>query len=316
MTKSKIGLALGSGSARGWSHIGVIEALDEAGIRADIVCGCSIGSLVGAAYVAGRLPALRDWALAVTWREIVSLLDVKLSAGGLIEGRLIRKFLRDLKIEGPIESYAIRFAAVATDLQSGREIWLEKGPIDEAVRSSISLPGIFSPTQYDGRWLVDGGLVNPVPISMCRALGADLIIAVDLNGDLIGRHNATEEDSGPPFLRVQPETVEKLVRQIPPALRGQASRIAERLLRPGPATPGYFDVLSTSINIMQDRITRSRLAGEPPDVLLMPRLGDFALMEFNRAKEAIAEGRDCVAQALPLLRKHFPLVARGADVTS
>lgn len=106
------------------------------------------------------------------------------------------------------------------------------------------------------------------------------------------------------------------MRQIPPALRGQASRIAERLLRPGPATPGYFDVLSTSINIMQDRITRSRLAGEPPDVLLMPRLGDFALMEFNRAKEAIAEGRDCVAQALPLLRKHFPLVGRGADVTS
>ncbi|HUI19567.1 MAG TPA: patatin-like phospholipase family protein [Methylocella sp.] len=304
MARTRIGLALGSGSARGWSHIGVIDSLIEAGIEPDIVCGTSIGSLVGAAYVAGRLGDLRKWAVMATWREVVGLIDVRLSGGGLIDGKLIMAFLRELGITQAIESYSKPYAAIATDLVSGREIWLQSGAIDEAVRASIALPGIFSPARIGDKWLVDGGLSNPVPVSVCRALGADVTIAVNLNGELLGRRF---EELGPQAAvapgRVPNEFVNRMLNQLPPGLREQAAQIAPRLLPHGPSTPGYFDVLANSINIMQDYITRARLAGEPPHVMLVPRLRHIGLMEFNRAKEAIAEGRLCVEQALPMLKR-------------
>lgn len=306
MRRSRIGLALGSGSARGWSHIGVIEALQEAGIRPDVVCGASIGALVGAAYVADRLHALKDFAESVTWREIVGLLDVRVTGGGLISGKQIVELLRRLKIDAPIESYATPYAAIATDLESGREVWLREGPIEDAVRASISLPGIFSPVSNADRWLVDGGLVNPVPVSTCRALGADIVLAVNLNGDLVGRFDS-EPVKRTSFgsMSASPEFVRKLLSQIPPGIREQASAIAPKLLRSAPANPGYFDVLTSAINVMQDQITRARLAGEPPHVMLVPRLRAIGLLEFNRAKEAIAEGRACVEQALPALRRYI-----------
>ncbi len=306
MAAPRIGLALGSGSARGWSHIGIIESLAEAGIEADIVCGTSIGAFVGAAYVAGRLTELRQWVETVTWREIVALMDVALSGGGLINGKEVIAFLRGLGIEKPIESYSKRYAAVATDLASGREIWLESGPILDAVRASIALPGILSPARVDGKWLVDGGLSNPVPVSVCRALGAEVTIAVNLNGDLLGRRFASEPDKKTTLPSGVPrEFVSRVLNQLPAALREQANQIVPRLLPQVSSTPGYFDVLANSINIMQDHITRARLAGEPPHVMLAPRLRDIGLMEFNRAKEAIAEGRYCVEQALPILRHYI-----------
>src|SRR6266853_670483 len=172
MTRPRIGLALGSGSARGWAHIGVIDSLIEAGIEPDVVCGTSIGALVGAAYVAGQLGPLRKFAETATWRQIIRLTDVRPSGGGLINGRQVVSFLHQLGIDQPIESYARPYAAVATDLATGREIWLQSGPIHEAVRASIALPGILSPARIDGKWLVDGGLSNPIPVSVCRALGA------------------------------------------------------------------------------------------------------------------------------------------------
>jgi len=304
MTHPRIGLALGSGSARGWSHIGVIDSLIAAGIVPDIVCGTSIGALVGATYVAGRLTELRQWAEAATWREIIGLMDVRLSGGGLMDGRQVVEFLRGLGIAAPIESYARPYAAVATDLVTGREIWLQSGPIHEAVRASIALPGIFSPARIDGRWLVDGGLANPVPVSVCRALGADVIIAVNLNGDLLGRRFESAPDAPAAPAGVPGEFLGRVLSQMPAALREQVAQIAPRLLPQGPASPGYFDVLANSINIMQDHITRTRLAGEPPHVMLVPRLRDIGLMEFNRAPEAIAEGRACVEQALPMLRRY------------
>lgn len=303
--RSRIGLALGSGSARGWAHIGILEALDEGGIRPDVVCGCSIGALVGASYVAGRLAHLKQWAVALTWRDVIGLIDVSVSSGGLISGARIRSALTSLGIGGPIESYAIRFAAIATDLVTGREVWLDNGAIDEAVRASIALPGVFSPHPFDGGWLVDGGLVNPVPVSTCRAFGADVTIAVNLNGDLVGRRGVGW--SMPTHITTRAPVDEKadassrLARDIPEALRGQVRRLAEQLLPPRPATPGYFDVLANSVNIMQDRITRSRLAGDPPDVLLSPRLADFNLMDFTRAEDAAAEGRRCVRESLPTI---------------
>ncbi|BBK36243.1 phosphoesterase [Allostella sp. ATCC 35155] len=305
MAPPRIGLALGSGSARGWAHIGVIEALGEAGIEADVVCGTSIGALVGAAHVAGRLPELRRRAEELTWRQIVALMDIRLVGGGLVDGTRVVAWLKALGIDGPIEGHSRRYAAVATDLASGREIWFESGPILDAVRASIAFPGILSPVKIDGHWLVDGGLSNPVPVSVCRALGAEVIIAVNLNGDLLGRRLADD----PPADGLQPAPISNeflagVLGQLPPALRAQGTQIVRRLLPRRPATPGYFEVLANSINIMQDYVTRARLAGEPPHVMLTPRLRDIGLMEYNRAAEAIAEGRRCVEQALPTLRHY------------
>ena len=310
MTHPRVGLALGSGSARGLSHIGVLDALIEAGIEPDVVCGTSIGALVGAAYVAGKLAGLRHWAETATWRQVVRLMDVRLMGGGLIDGKQVVALLRRLGIDAPIESYATRYAAVATDLASGREVWLQSGPIHEAVRASIALPGIVSPALMDGKWLVDGGLSNPVPVSVCRALGAEVIIAVNLNGDLVGRRF---DRARPPAVaapsRVSTELFRRMLGQVPGArLPGsgaeQVAEIAPDQPLRGVAAPGYLDVLATSLNIMQDHITRTRLAGEPPHVLLVPRLGDIGLMEFTKAREAIAEGRHCVQHALPTLKRY------------
>jgi len=230
----------------------------------------------------------------------------RVSGGGLINGKQLVSFLRGLGVEQPIESYTKRYAAVATDLVSGREIWLESGPIHDAVRASIALPGILSPARLDGKWLVDGGLSNPVPVSVCRALGAEVIIAVNLNGDLLGRRFAREPDAEAALSPHLPsDFLDRVLKGLPAPLREQAAQIAPRLLPQGRSTPGYFDVLSNCINIMQDHITRARLAGEPPHVMLAPRLRDIGLMEFNRAKEAIAEGRYCVEQALPMLRHYL-----------
>jgi NTE family protein len=306
MTRPRIGLALGSGSARGWAHIGVIDSLTEAGIEPDIVCGASMGALIGAAHVAGRLAELRQWAETMTWRKIAGLTDLRLSGGGLISGRQVVAFLRGLGIGEPIESYATQYAAVATDMATGREIWLQSGPMHEAVRASIAIPGIFSPARMHGKWLLDGGLSNPIPVSVCRALGADVIIAVNLNGELLGRRFTEPE---PPAAtvpsRISVEVVRRMLGQWPAALRRKTVNAAPTPPREASSAPGYFDVLATSINIMQDHITRTRLAGEPPHVMLVPRLRNIGLMEFNRAEEAIAEGRACVEQALPTLRRYL-----------
>ncbi|OQW64804.1 MAG: hypothetical protein BVN29_11340 [Nitrospira sp. ST-bin5] len=305
MTRPRIGLALGSGSARGWAHIGVLDALTDAGIEPDIICGSSIGSLVGGAYVAGQFTALREWAEAATWRDVVGLLDVRLTGGGLISGELIVGFLHRLGMTGLIEDYPKPYAAIATNLVTGREVWLQRGPIHDAVRASISIPGILSPVRVNDELLADGGLSNPVPVSVCRALGAEVTIAVNLNGDLLGRRFKAQPDSQAPIASPHDphEFVSRLLNQLPAGLREEASKIAPRLLQKGSSTPGYFNVLANSINIMEDYITRARLAGDPPHVLLVPRLGHIGLMEYNRAKESIAEGRLCVEQAMPMLKR-------------
>ena len=305
MTRPRIGLALGSGLARGWSHIGVIDALHEAGIEPDVVCGSSMGALVGGAYVAGELDSLRQWAEAATRREIVALVDVRLARGGFVGGNLIMSFLNRFAMAKAIEACTKPYAAVATDLLTGREIWLQAGPVSDAVRASISVPGIFSPVRSGDTWLVDGGLCNPVPVSVCRSLGAESIIAVNLNSDILGRR--FESESEPPveaaLLPLPIEFITRILDQLPAGFREQAAVIAADLMSHGHASPGYFEVLANSINIMQDQITRTRLAGEPPHVMLSPRLRQIGQMEFNRAKEAIAEGRLCVEQALPLIRR-------------
>lgn len=302
--KPRIGLALGSGAARGWAHIGAIEVLEEAGIAADVVCGTSIGAVVGAAYVAGKSPALKRFAEKLTRREMVGLLDLRMNGGGLLDGSRIIAALRKLGIDGDIESLSRPFASVATDLETGREVWLRTGPILDAVRASMALPGILSPARTDGQWLGDGGMVNPVPVSTCRALGADIVIAVNLNGEMVNPF----EPSGlkrvsADFAEASAEFVRRLVEQVPAPFRAQAAAIAPKLLRPPAGAPGYFDVLVNSLNVMQQQITRSRLAGEPPHVLINPRVGMIGAFEFNRAAEAIAEGRAAATHALPEIER-------------
>ena len=305
MSAHRIGLVLGSGSARGWAHIGVIRALADAGITPDIICGSSIGALVGAAHASGNLDVLEQWVRGLTFWDVVRLLDIKMQ-GGLIEGVTLMDSFRDKISDINIEQLGLPFAAVATDLGSGHEIWLQQGPLLPAVRAAIALPGLFSPTRIDEHWLVDGGLVNPVPISLCRAMGADLIIAVNLNSDIVGRHMAPKpkrKNAVPEETEGRRDLFDQLLKQLNSGLRERAINAWRRERGSGNEPPGMFEVLASSINIMQDRITKSRMAGDPPDVLLSPQLGQLGLLEFDRASEAIEEGMECVKHQLPQLQQ-------------
>ncbi|MFN3987782.1 MAG: patatin-like phospholipase RssA [Rhodocyclaceae bacterium] len=277
-----VGLALGSGAARGWSHLGVIDALAELGIRPSVVCGCSIGALVGAAFVSGKAKALEEWVSALDWQGVLAMLDVSFK-GGLIRGDRVVQYCAQHFFAERFSDLATPFACVATELSSGREVWLRDGRIADAVRASIALPGLFSPVERNGRVLVDGGLVNPVPVSLCRALGADVVIAVELGSGVVGRAARRDARKGG-----EAGWTQRLLGAIGlPNGQAEGDAIAAR-------TPSLPDVVTSSINIMQMRIARSRLAGEPADVLISPRVAQIGMMEFDRAAEAIAEGRAAV----------------------
>ncbi|MCZ4305336.1 patatin-like phospholipase RssA [Zoogloeaceae bacterium G21618-S1] len=288
----RLGLALGSGAARGWAHIGVIRALKREGIHPDIISGCSIGAFVGAAEATGEFEKLAAWVERLTWQSVVSLLDVSLK-GGLIKGdRLIDYFEREIATLD-FDELQMPFGCVATELQTGREIWLKDGSVARAVRASIALPGLFTPVVEKDRVLVDGGLVNPVPVSLCRAMGADIVIAVDLGSDIVGRARRRLPHGKKPVVE-------------PNAERSWAERLLDRFGLNGNDSEeselSMLDVLNTSINIMQIRIARSRLAGEPADVLIAPRVGQVGPMDYHRAKETIAEGEAAVARMMPAIR--------------
>lgn len=255
----RIGLALGSGSARGWAHIGVLRALDEAGIKIDYIAGTSIGALVGAVYSSGRMDELEDTVRKFNWKQTASMLDIVFPKSGLIDGKKVSAFVQDFIIEGNIEDMSIPFCAVAADLRSGKEIQLNSGNIVEAVRASVSIPGIFTPARKGDMFLLDGGLVNPVPVSVVRKMGADFVIAVDLNHDLMKyeKEEMSAEKNG----------------------NGRKN-----------GTPGIFDVMASSINTMGSRITDINLKHSPADMLILPKLGHINFMEFSRAEEAIEEG--------------------------
>jgi NTE family protein len=282
--KPRVGLALGSGSARGWAHIGVIRALEKAGVRADIVCGTSIGALVGAAYAAGEIDRLERWVLGLGVGDVVGFMDIGLS-GGVLRGDRLMEFFRRNLADRSIEQLGLPFAAVATSLRRGAEVWLRSGPILDAVRASIALPGLFEPVRWEGSLLVDGGLVNPVPVSLARAMGADIVVAVDLGSDVLGRRFRAQPDLEAPAGGVQ-----KWMRELRENLGALAGEDSPEEL----ATPSIPDVLATCMDIVQVRIARSRLAGEPPEVLVTPRLARLRLLDFHRAKEAIDEGRRAV----------------------
>lgn len=281
--KPRIGLALGSGSARGWAHIGVIRALEQAGIRPDIICGTSIGALVGAAYAAGELDRLEQWVLTLEVKDVVGFMDVTLS-GGLFKGERLMGLFRRF-VDRPIEQLPMPFGAVATALHNGAEIWLRQGSTLDAVRASIAVPGLFAPAMYQGLVLVDGGLVNPVPVSLARAMGADILIAVDLGSDILGRHLRVEQARESPFT-----VVSDWIRKV----QDNMGVVTPAHPPDQPTMPSIVEVLTSSINIMQVRITRGRMAGEPADLVIAPRLAHLRLLDFHRAEEAIEEGRRAV----------------------
>jgi len=294
----KIGLALGSGSSRGWAHIGVIDALAGQGIHPDIICGTSVGALVGAACVFNDLDKLKQWVCSLTRYETARFFEISASLNGFVNTERFHRFLNDYVAADTvgIESGNRQYAAVATDLATGREVWLSKGPVLEAVWASISLPGLFPAIRNHDMWLVDGGLVNPVPVSVCRALGADIVIAVNLNGDIVGKHLHKAQHTG--------KNSTGIVARLTDLVEEYAtSVIPDKHAREQP--PGLFEAIAGSINITQDRITRSRMAGDPPDLLLSPKLAHIGLLEFYRASEAIDEGARCVERMLPEIRHVF-----------
>jgi NTE family protein len=295
--RPRIGIALGGGVARGWAHIGAIRELAEMGVTPDVVVGASIGAVVGGCYAAGRLDSLEDFALSLTRRSVFNLIDVSFRGGGLMGGDKLRARLESAMGQLRIENLPTRFVAVATEMRTGHEIWLKNGSIVDAMRASYALPGIFEPVKIAGRWMFDGAIVNPVPVNVARAFGADWVLALAIGGDVPNGttlHASLDEDEAPPV----PE---------PPSGRFW-------WLRRGPGAkaegaPGVASVMVDTFNITQDRIMRSRLAGDPPDHMIVMKPKTIGLFEFHRAAELIELGRAAVRKARAELLEQL----EGAD---
>ncbi|MCI2398485.1 patatin-like phospholipase family protein [Aliiroseovarius subalbicans] len=279
MSAPCIGLALGSGGARGWCHIGVLRALDELGVKPALVAGCSMGALVGVAWAADKLDALEDWVRALTPAKFVGLMDIRLGSGGLVDAREIENLLKTLGIPDRIEDLPRPFAAVATDMETGRELWFQDGPTYAAVRGSAGIPGVMSPIRHQGHWLLDGGLTNPVPVSTARALGSEITIAVNPDAKPHGR-----------IWQPKPATSAEAWAASKLPVEWQKALNLNPEAKGAPGKPNYFDVLTAAIDVMTDQIRRSRLAGEPPHVLLNMAFTDLTILELHRGAEAIEMG--------------------------
>jgi NTE family protein len=304
----RVGLALGSGGARGWAHIGVIRALQEAGIGIDLLSGASIGALVGAIHCAGELDELEDFVRELSWRDMLSYFDMVFPVSGLLDGNRVYDLLSDHIRGMTIEDSPIPFCCVATDLIRGREVQLRSGAMVDAVRASISVPGIFTPFSHGDRFLGDGGIVNPVPVDVVRAMGAEVVIAVNLNRN----HDtgaAEEEEAGDESPARTPSETSRVRRQsFLRRLQERYESVQEALQDkvqlwfpeedPG---PNIFDVIGTSLNVMEQQVTRSRLAAHAPDLLVEPALSDIAIFDFHRAGRIIRQGHRAMKQQLPAL---------------
>jgi len=298
--RPSIGLALGSGGARGFAHIGVIHSLLRHGIVPDIIVGTSIGAVVGGCYAAERLDLLEEWARGLTRRGILGYLDISLSGSGLIGGGKLGAKLEEKLGDAAIETLPTRFAAIATEIDTGHEIWLTRGRLSDALRASYALPGIFPPVALAGRWLVDGALVNPVPVSAARVLGARIVIAVNLSFDVLGRATIMAGDSKPAQYGPAEQQDEEPESGGLRALFGLERTIKRQFVGNG-HRPGIPTVMADAFNIMQDRITRARLAGDPPDVSIGPRLGQVGWFDFHRAGDAIEAGVRATERELDLI---------------
>jgi NTE family protein len=307
-----IGLALGGGAARGFAHIGIVKTLIAHGIVPNVVVGTSIGAVVGGAYAAGHLDTLEEWARGLQPRSVLGYLDIRLNGSGLIGGEKLATQLEAAIGQTLIEDLPLKFATVATEVRTGHEIWLTHGRMVEAMRASYALPGIFAPVLVGDRWLVDGALVNPVPVSAARALGAEIVIAANLSSDVF-THSTTIYSHGAsaamPRIPVEPA----------PPRRGlgkffSPERTVKREFFGGGGRPGISSVMVDAFNIMQDRITRARLAGDPPDLLITPRVGQIGWFDFHRADDLIAHGVRATERAIVSIQEAIHVLAPGSDV--
>jgi NTE family protein len=305
-----IGLALGGGAARGFAHIGILRTLIAHGIVPNVVVGTSIGAVVGGAYAAGQLDTLEEWARSLQPRNIFGYLDIRLNGSGLIGGDKLAAQLETAFGPTLIEDLPLKFATVATEVRTGHEIWLTHGRMIDAMRASYALPGIFSPVLVGDRWLVDGALVNPVPVSAARALGAEIVIAANLSSDVF-THSTTIYSHG-----ASAEAAEVVIEPAPPK-RGfgrlfSAERTMKREFFGGGGRPGISSVMVDAFNIMQDRITRARLAGDPPDMLISPRVGQIGWFDFHRAGDLIAFGARAAERAIDSIQEAIHILAPAA----
>ena len=315
--RAPLGLALGGGVARGWAHIGAMRALTEAGIKPDIIAGTSIGAIVGAAYLSGKLDVLEKWARSLNQRKIMGYMDIRLGGSGLMRGERLARVLNHYMGDVRIEELDRKFAAVACDLRTGYEVWLQRGPIVPAIRASYALPGAFEPVQVDGRHMIDGALVNPVPVSACRALGAHMVIAVSLNGDAFGPIGTSHE------IEVDGKEDEEVVDPFELASQSLNKLRPDRLLlksmlgesKPGKG-PKLGSVMMGTLNIVMDRISRSRLAGDPPDVFVAPRIGHIGMLEFTKAAELIERGYAAMQHEIPLIRSVMDVLSQMPSATA
>ncbi len=306
-----IGLALGGGAARGFAHIGIVRTLVAHGIVPNVVVGTSIGAVVGGSYAAGHLDTLEEWARSLQPRNIFGYLDIRLNGSGLIGGDKLAAQLEVALGRTNIEELPLKFATVATEVRTGHEIWLTHGSMVNAMRASYALPGIFAPVLVGDRWLVDGALVNPVPVSAARALGAEIVIAANLSSDVFA-HSTTIYAHG--AAAAEPEVA---VEATPPK-RGfgkffSPERTMKREFFGGGGRPGISTVMVDAFNIMQDRITRARLAGDPPDLLISPRVGQIGWFDFHRAGDLIAHGERAAERAIESIQEAIQILAPGAN---
>ncbi|WCL53535.1 patatin-like phospholipase family protein [Gimibacter soli] len=292
--RAKVGLALGAGVARGWAHIGIARRLAEEGIEVHHIAGTSIGAVVGGAIAADGLDSLEDWARSLKSQNFFRFLDLKIGRGGLFGGTRLNKLMVENFGDLDFSALKLPFTAVACELKSGQEMWLTEGRISDSIQASFALPGVFEPVKINGRWLVDGALVNPCPVSVCRAAGCDMVIAVNLAEDLYGRRRATsagalevrdaEGDDGDfgvfADIMASPSVVGRKL----------GSDVFQKLFSRKDDAPSLFTNMVASLNVMQNRLSRSRLAGDPPEVTIAPLVGHVGLLEFHRADELIEEG--------------------------
>ena len=297
--RPSLGLALGGGAARGFAHIGILQTLLAHGFKPDVITGTSMGAVVGGCCAAGHLQSFSEWALTLTRKRVFRYLDFSLSGSGLLGGMRLAQHLEQTLGRTKIEMLATRFAAIATELDTGHEVWLTRGRLVKAMCASYSLPGVFAPVQIGKRWLVDGALVNPVPVSAARALEARMVIAVNLNADLLGRgstiasHGFDEDDAVD-----EPGGHDRRWQE-----RIGLDRFMKRQVFGSVGRPGLATIMIEAYNVMQDRITRARLAGDPPDITISPRVGNIAWFDFHRADEAMKLGAEAAERALDTIHE-------------
>jgi len=304
--KKKVGLALSSGSARGWSHIGAIEAIEEAGITIDYIAGTSIGSFVGAVYATGDLQSLKEFALQMDWRKVVSYFDVVFPKSGFMDGKKVHELFSIHTDAKTFADFKIPVSMVATNLQTGKRVIINSGNIIEGIRASVSVPGVFTPVKRGDTWLVDGGLVDPIPVSVVKDMGADFVIAVDLNSDIVSpeqkKKNKVEKKPIPQKQRH--EIIERISSEYNNAEKAVISQF-NKWFPPSPKSPSIIDIMGSSIGIMQTQISKINLEVDKPDILIQPRLGDLSMFDFDQAERSIKEGYEQTVIQLENMKSIF-----------